>query len=154
MKKLAYIAVLLISLSACTKEQQAYPVSIVADLQPYIDRFVAEGEQRGITVDFSIEGLSAQLVSIATQGVPGQCQQYSEQENELLIDRSFWDFYTEEQREVLIFHELGHCYLNRDHKDSSDVNGNCLSLMRSTTTICLLENYSLERATLLNELFE
>lgn len=154
MKKAFYIIGLLLSISACTKEDQVYSVSIDAELQPYIDGFIVEAEERGIEVDFTIEGLSAQLAPIDIAGVPGQCQQYGAQANELLIDPAFWKAYNEDERELLIFHELGHCYLDRDHKDSQDENGNCISIMRSSATACDIGNYALEREILLDELFE
>lgn len=47
---------------------------------------------------------------------------------EVLIDRSSWFFMDHWQREMLVFHELGHCVLGRKH-DSTLINGWPRSLM-------------------------
>lgn len=40
------------------------------------------------------------------------------------ISQKYWNLYDEYGREELIFHELGHCVLGRDHDDSlMDLNG-------------------------------
>lgn len=33
------------------------------------------------------------------------------------IEKNYWKYASESMRESLIYHELGHCYLNRDHFD-------------------------------------
>ncbi len=39
----------------------------------------------------------------------------------IVIDKKFWDKASSEVRKILIFHELGHCVLHRDHYDYSSV---------------------------------
>ena len=141
-------------LAACQPEPVSYPVDIDATLQPYIDDFVVEGAERGLEVDFSQEGLIAQLQAIEEPGVPGQCQQHGSEANELYIDPAFWQVYSEEERTLLIFHELGHCYLDRDHLDVKDADGNCLSIMRSSSNVCDIDFTFANREAMLDELFE
>lgn len=45
----------------------------------------------------------------------GVCYVYSTGEREIEIDTFFWNESSDLAKEELIFHELGHCVLNRDH---------------------------------------
>ncbi len=42
----------------------------------------------------------------------------------IFIDRSSWNYYSEIFREFLIFHELGHCDLNKDHTEDFTIMNN------------------------------
>lgn len=37
----------------------------------------------------------------------------------IIIDKEFWDRAKQPSREELVFHELGHCILNREHRDDA-----------------------------------
>lgn len=69
----------------------------------------------------------------------GVCLSYSNGQREILIDETVWSLISNapgcngscaERKKALIFHELGHCVLNRDHKDDLYNNFN-LSIMNS-----------------------
>lgn len=48
----------------------------------------------------------------------GECQNYVvlfESYSEVLIDKEFWDTASDNRKEQLIMHELGHCLLHRAH---------------------------------------
>lgn len=47
----------------------------------------------------------------------------------ITINEQFWNKLDTLQKEALIFHELGHCILGREHKNKTTENGECLSLM-------------------------
>lgn len=49
----------------------------------------------------------------------GVCIKYSSGAREILIKQSVWDNFSEELKEILIFHELGHCHIDREHKEDS-----------------------------------
>ncbi len=42
--------------------------------------------------------------------------------------KSYWESANEAQKKLVVYHELAHCYLNRDH-DSNTLNGLALSIM-------------------------
>lgn len=50
--------------------------------------------------------------------------------NKILIDSYFWNNASQYNKRWLIYHELGHCILDRRHDDSSFPNGECKSIMR------------------------
>lgn len=47
----------------------------------------------------------------------GVCHLYSNGDKEIIIRKDWWDRVSEEARQLMIFHELGHCVLDRDHKN-------------------------------------
>lgn len=60
----------------------------------------------------------------------GVCYAWSSGHREIEIDRGQWENeLTEDQKSVLIFHELGHCELNRDHRDDLREDGCPESIM-------------------------
>ena len=60
----------------------------------------------------------------------GVCIKYGDGTKEILIRESAWNTYSTQQQEILIFHELGHCLLNRDHQDER-YQGFKISIMNS-----------------------
>lgn len=83
------------------------------------------------------------------QKYAGVCLVYVNGYREIRINKIYWESYSREQKEQLIFHELGHCVLNRGHDDSLIFNTNCPnSIMRSfmfsqhEINTCYLPNYN------------
>lgn len=68
------------------------------------------------------------------------------------IDRQVWDLIPDYVREALVFHELGHCVLGRQHDDAVDDNGCADSLMHPYINVAVT-CYKKERDKYLNELF-
>ncbi|RLD64901.1 MAG: hypothetical protein DRI84_07900 [Bacteroidetes bacterium] len=70
-----------------------------------------------------LKGSGIRNMSILFHTLPGSvigvCYYYSNGDREIYIDPSFWyhDNTTYLDRELLIFHELGHCDLGRDHEE-------------------------------------
>ena len=142
----------LVSLSACEKDE-VIEATVDSRLQVYFDRFVSEGALRGKTIDFAAIPVSGQIESIDQNNVQGQCQTNSARPNVLIVDIGFWDNSSDIEKEFVIFHELGHCYLDRNHLDTQDGNGVCQSMMHSGTSGCT-NNYNLNtRSDYLDELF-
>lgn len=104
-------------------------------LQEYFDRFVMEGAERNITVDLVAEHISGYLKIITTEDVVGQCVHQEDKPDQVIVDRNYWMHATDLQREFVVFHELGHCYLNREHLEDADTQGNCISIMASGTEV-------------------
>ena len=61
----------------------------------------------------------------------GVCQRWTGGYSEIIIDKEFWEDEntTVNERIYLIFHELGHCDLNRDHSSLTRSDGKPSSLM-------------------------
>ena len=61
----------------------------------------------------------------------GYCHKNTDDTKVITLDRREWQAANYFDREQLIFHEFGHCLLNRAHKDTLDKTGRPLSLMHS-----------------------
>tara|TARA_Y100001933_G_scaffold261042_2_gene314699 strand:+ start:87261 stop:88328 length:1068 start_codon:yes stop_codon:yes gene_type:complete len=98
-----------------------------SEFQPYVDSFLEEAKIRGYDIDVS--NINFYLADIENKDVGGIC---NERKEEIIIDRDNWENAHEIEKELLIFHELGHCILGRAHRNETSENGDCLSIMDGT----------------------
>lgn len=145
--------------TACKKDEATdifvdspYP-GVDDELQPYFQEFEAQAALRGIEVDLAAADVTGKIESLEGNGVAGQCT-YGSHVADVVIDKEFWGsvpFHL--VREMVVFHELGHCYLNRGHKEKVNADGTCASIMRSGLMECT-DNYRADtRDEYLDELF-
>ena len=111
-------------LFGCSKYDYSNSELNNSEFQPYVDTFLAEANIRGYDID--LNSISFYLADIENENVGGLCNQRKE---EIIIDKDGWESLTEINKELLIFHELGHCILGRDHRNETSENGDCLSIM-------------------------
>ncbi|MEL6864757.1 MAG: hypothetical protein AAFP19_10070 [Bacteroidota bacterium] len=148
------LAILLVgcSLSACQKNDNVVTVQPIDDppssnssgtyagvdesLWPYFQRFEQEGRERGLDININDLGITGEISVIGEGHVAGQCTYSSHHPNHVTIDEEFWERASDLYREFVIFHELGHCYLFRDHRETATANGRCISIMRSGLGDC------------------
>jgi len=143
---------LLFSMSSCQKEIDN-EVIIPDEMLPYFIRFQEAGAQRGQEVDYHSLPINGQISSSLEATIRGQCQHEEKDPSRVVINSDYWTTATDLEKEFLIFHELGHCYLQRNHLDTKSENGTCSSIMHSSANVCK-NNYSLEtRQGYLDELF-
>lgn len=141
-------------LVACTDESTTYDLesSIAPEILPYVLSFQEEAATRGIVIDWEEHNMQIILSDIETQAV-GRCLTYTDQTRSIEIDETYWSQQNNLDREFVVYHELGHCILDRGHLDAADDNGRCLSIMHSSDDLCR-NNYSTRtREALLDELF-
>ena len=144
---------------SCQKDQSVtlnetidYP-GVDSRLWPYFERFESEGLERGHDISLTSIGIEGVIQSIDEEHIAGTCQFNRFQPRLITIDSEFWQRSSELFREFIVFHELGHCALLRDHDESANGRGVCLSIMRSGTGDCLDNYRSSTREVYLNELF-
>lgn len=128
-------------------------VFVEEDLQEYFNLFETEAAERGQIVDLQKAGIQGYIESNLNGSIVGQCR-ISDGERSVTIDAVYWRSATLYEREMLVFHELGHCYLERDHDDGANRNGTCKSIMHSGLTNCRMSYNQLTRSSYLDELFE
>lgn len=68
------------------------------------------------------ENISITFTSFFGSSVVGICQSYSKnggwyRDKVIKLDRDYWNESSKAAKEILVFHELGHCELERDHDD-------------------------------------
>lgn len=143
---------LLIGLTGCQPEEITPAVEIDAQLAPYFERFESEALQRGLEAPVTAQ-VSGQLTTIEENGVAGRCEHYTSRPNVVLVDQQYWQKASELEKEYLVFHELGHCFLQRSHLDDRDAAGRCISIMQSGQDACRMNYTYATREGYLNELF-
>lgn len=119
----------------------------------YFERFEEEAAERGLDIDLTAEDLTGEIVDLDEDQVVGQCTYGTHITNEVTIDRAFWNRANTFTRELVVFHELGHCQLLRGHDESETQQGVCLSIMASGTTDCRTNYRTSTRDAYLDELF-
>lgn len=111
MKKILILLVGVLGLSCNDNEHHFY---IQPELITYYDRFRDEARSRNINypIDNAIVSISTQAMGY---GGIGASRLAKDGQRYLYIDPIYWDKATEQQREVLFFHECGHTFLKRSH---------------------------------------
>ncbi|MEM9548245.1 MAG: hypothetical protein AAGA77_19845 [Bacteroidota bacterium] len=149
---------LFVLLAACLVSSCAHKVDGVRldeELEPFWILFEEEAAERGIVFDNGVEQIEGYLQNIVDNGVIGACRRNDGEgrNRSVFIDKPYWVTATQLEKEYVVFHELGHCFLLLDHDDTENDNGECVSIMASGLGNCR-DNYNeLTREELLDELF-
>ena len=139
-------------LFACSDDAGLESNQVIDDeLSPYFTSFEEEARARGLEVSLTDNNIGGRIEEI-DDDIVGQCWQNSEQ-GYIIIDADYWSRASSIDREFIVFHELGHCYLQREHLDERDARGVCTSIMNSGTSNCVRLYTSHNRSDLLDELF-
>ncbi len=145
------VAVAVLLVSSCSKDEVT-EFFVQTELQPYFDSFVEEALLRGKSLDMTrVNGV---IEDIEGTQVLGRCEQASESGNFVTIDAAFWNKATYWEKEYVIFHELGHCVLDRRHLEDQNPDGTCVSMMQSGTSDCRMTYNAQTRSKYLDELFK
>jgi len=121
------LLILLLSLASCGRPimsfddftEVTYEGTIYSDSNPafdvyredfyyYCKYFEAQGCEKAKTIPVNFHNLGSPM---------GLCRRIGRVGIEVLIDEDQWVDLSENERLTLIYHELGHCVLNRDHAD-------------------------------------
>lgn len=127
--RILFLVPLLALFMSCASDTE--DLNVDPEVQPYVNRFIEEADKRGILIDFSDTGLSIRLVDLGPEEA-GRCSERgtaTSGNHDIEIDRSYWAEVDELEKERLIFHELGHCELNRSHDNQVFSNGDWKSMM-------------------------
>ena len=110
-------------LSVSCLDEPTYEVHQAFEI--YVQRFKEEANNRGFNVNFVKSGLTIQFTNTSI-GRAAACLGG----NQITIDESLWTTQDDFEKEALIFHELGHCELDRGHMNRKLANGEWASIMR------------------------
>lgn len=104
--------------------------SVDPTLKPYLYSFLKEGAKRQVYPDYI--GLTMKFDKIADYSKQEFTVGYCETGDnvwQVVVDTSFWNFADDYEKEELVYHELGHCLLGRDHCNVVDSDGHTISIM-------------------------
>lgn len=136
---------------------QSNPNEIDEALLPHAEQFVAEAASRGVNVD--LDGLTLvfndTMIEVDSQSFCGYTHTLgTEAPPSVEISRPCWEAYSDQQREILVFHELGHALLQQRHRNDRLPSGSLASLMNSLNTFSVYDKFTLpKREYYLDELF-
>lgn len=126
MKKFYFLFVVL--LTACGQPHNNQDPRSISGQDPafegYVNLYVAmKGSQLAYDIPIQFGDLQGNTI--------GLCTRWSNGYRQIVVDKTYWEnpYTTDNQRTSLIFHELGHCDLNRDHVELKFTNGWPVSLM-------------------------
>lgn len=133
-------------------EVYVFEEEVRKDMIAYFRTFAIEGKLRGKVIDWENEKISTELVDIETEAI-GRCLTYEDGTKTINIDKVYWSGSSEIEKEFLIYHELGHCLLERSHTNIKNQRGVCESIMNSGENLCTINYNSSTRKRYLDELF-
>lgn len=115
------------------------------ELWIHFQAFEDAAAERGFKIDLNKANIVGTIEEIDDGNVAGTCSYGGFQNHrDVVIDQSFWDRASHLTREYIVFHELGHCFLFRDHLESCLANRTYASIMRSGTVTGCRDNYNLQ----------
>lgn len=132
------------------------------EFQAYVDSFVAAGEQRGdtILIDNLIIDWEQDNEDIGTHTCAVCVKARNNERSDtlqkyIIVRQDCWDSRNKYSKEVVIFHELGHCYLNRNKHTTETMTGGFIkSIMHESIVDTIWGDSTLyRRAYYLDELF-
>lgn len=121
MKRL--ILLLALALTACEKNK-IYNVDPA--IQPYVDRFTRASNE--VDHPIVVDNLVANIKTLSNPQWAGQCDINNETPT-VSLSAAWWPTFNDSMREQLVFHELGHCVLGRQHNNDVDQYGVPVSIM-------------------------
>ncbi|MFN8338496.1 MAG: hypothetical protein U0T36_05700 [Saprospiraceae bacterium] len=120
--KIFNVFLLFILLNSCTYDH--YHI-IPDEVEPFVNEFFQDANRYGKNISLDQYMLNISFTNL--NEADGRC--YFDG-NKILIDSYFWNNANQYIKRWLIYHELGHCILDRRHDESSFPNGECKSIMR------------------------
>ncbi len=120
------LILLLISLmvSACGRRQ---PVLKIDGFEEYVSLFEVRSSEFGR--ETKVNDLIIEFGDLPNPRERGACEIVGDQTPRIVISRKKWDKLDEVARRQLLFHEMGHCVLFRDHRGGHTEDGIPVSLM-------------------------
>lgn len=122
-----------------------------SSFSPYVGQFEQHGKQVTGNPNYTVGDIPINFDIPEDNSFEGVCYIYSNNSREIIIRKDWWDSASDEDKESLIFHELGHCALDRDHDNEMTPDNNKASLMHQV--IVRGHIFNAHRAGYVSELF-
>jgi hypothetical protein len=121
----------------------------------FVDDFEIKGKAITGNANFSVGDVPINFGDTENPNFQGVCFEYPDGTKEVIIKKSWWDANNNHNyRESLIFHELGHCVLGRDHLDDTAANTeDSFKISMMNSVIVAPEDYQPHRDQYHEELF-
>lgn len=114
---------LLLLATACGKKA----VLDVGEFAPYVSQFEDHSAEHGSPV--KVTNLVIKYGDMQNSLERGACEIVEDETPTIVIRKDTWDKMNEDEREELLYHELGHCVLHRNHNKEVTPEGLPTSIM-------------------------
>lgn len=132
---IATMGILLITFCTCEREKiQVIP----SEVEGYVDSFFQDANRFGHELKIEHFDLIFTFTSIEEDYVSGRC---NIKKGQIEIDSNRWNSMSNKSKEWLIYHELGHCILEREHFNEEFANGECKSIMKGGVDVGCSTNF-------------
>lgn len=131
MKKCISGLMLIFMIASCEKEKQ-FEYRVDDTFEVYVDQFYEEAAKRGIAIPRN--NLIIEFTNEPTNDFCGECRkagniEQSQRTIRIQNSNNCWKDRLDLNKETLIFHELGHCLLDREHMDEYYDDGSPKTIM-------------------------
>lgn len=104
------------------------------ELRPYVSRFLVDmaryRDPLSVKVaKVQVKVIDIELATLTNKTQAGVCLMYSNIPVSIRVDLKTWSKMTDTAKEMLIYHELGHCILDREHRNDRTKLGYSNSIM-------------------------
>lgn len=90
----------------------------------YVESFNTYGKSYTGNANFKVTDVPINFGDTENPSFEGVCFTYpASGKSEIIIRKEWWDSVNDDYRESLLFHELGHCSLNREHQNITHESG-------------------------------
>lgn len=111
-----------VSVTPTTPVNNAPTVALSTDFAPYVVTFKQKAVARNVTVDETTLSISYDP-SLTGTNILGVCTRGGGRLPSITVNPTFWQAWATSSRssemEQLLYHEMGHCLLNRNHNDAT-----------------------------------
>lgn len=119
-----------------------------------VTQFEQAGRQYSGNASFKVTDVPVNFGNTENEKFEGVCFSYPDGTTEVIIRETWWNSASQALKESLLFHELGHCVLGRDHDNEAfDIDGSSHKASMMNSVIVNSSQYSRYRAGYLTELF-
>lgn len=119
-----------------------------------VTQFEQYGKQYSGNPNFTVGDVPVNFGDTENEQFEGVCFSYGDGTTEVIIRESWWNSASQPMRESLLFHELGHCALGRDHDNSIlEIMGISHKKSMMNSVIVNSNQYTNHKAGYLTELF-
>lgn len=129
----AYVLLLLLLGLSCQTRPEPEPIpveyTVPSEVEPFVQAFREAALQRNHPV--LVNNLIISFGTPKALNVCGECTIQAGKTPRIVLNQDgfCWQNASKNEREALVFHELGHCVLNRDHRSDRFPKGMYASLM-------------------------
>lgn len=125
-----------------------------ATFAPYVASFEAYGKNITSNQNFKVGDIPINFGTPENTSFQAVCYIYSNDAREIIVRKEWWDYASDSDKESIIFHELGHCRLNREHDDGDvEIAGKSIKLSMMHHVIVTGSSYTERHSYYVDELF-